>query len=340
MFRKRYAWVFVLLVVFITLSTVLAIVGVALAAPDGFVIPWWTVDGGEDSSQWEECAVCGMVGQPVTGPLMSGEGTTVIGGFGGGALSDPGSNSVYLPLMLQKDTCLLDVFFLFDLTASMEPEMVNFQAHAQNILSALLARNPNTRFGLGGFQDYPYSPYGLPDDVPYERFVDLTSDTTVFQAGANQMAIGNGLDEPEAQLPALYQVATGAGDGSYIPPGLHANFRENAVKLVILYTDATFQRFYSIPGASPATYPQAITAIDALGFSKILGVSSGANSLVDLNSAALDTGALAPSSGLDCDGDGSIDILPNSPLVCSVPSNGAGLSDVTLDLIEAAAGCE
>jgi hypothetical protein len=154
------------------------------------------------------------------------------------------------------------------------------------------------------------------------------------------MEIGNGLDEPEAQLPALYQLATGAGDGSFILPGLQANFREDAVKLIVLYTDATFQRTYSIPGASPATYAQAITAIEGLGFSRILGVSSGENSLLDLTSAAVDTNALASDSGLDCDGDGLIDILPGGPLVCSVPSDGTGIPDVTLNLVEAALGCE
>jgi hypothetical protein len=148
------------------------------------------------------------------------------------------------------------------------------------------------------------------------------------------------MDEPESQLPALYQTATGAGDGIYISPDQQANFRSAATKLILLWTDATFHRTYSVPGASPATYIQAVIAIDALDYSKVLGISSGPNSLPDLADVADDTNALAPASGVDCNNDKVIDIYPEAPLVCSVGSQGEGISDAVLSLVEAATECK
>jgi hypothetical protein len=72
-----------------------------LAASNGFTIPWWTVDGGGGTSQGGEYAVSGSIGQPDTGPLMRGGAYTVVGGFWGGALTPPGPNRVYLPLVVR-----------------------------------------------------------------------------------------------------------------------------------------------------------------------------------------------------------------------------------------------
>jgi hypothetical protein len=80
---------------------VLASVGIAFASANGFTIPWWSVDGGGGTSQGGEYAVSGSIGQPDAGPLMRGGAYTLVGGFWGGALTPPGPNQVYLPLVVR-----------------------------------------------------------------------------------------------------------------------------------------------------------------------------------------------------------------------------------------------
>ena len=84
-----------------TVVLLLFIAGAALAASNGFSIPWWTVDGGGGTSQGGDFAVSGTIGQPDISPLMSGGDYTVVGGFWGGALPPPSPNLVYLPLVIR-----------------------------------------------------------------------------------------------------------------------------------------------------------------------------------------------------------------------------------------------
>jgi hypothetical protein len=236
--------------------------------------------------------------------------------------------------------CPIDVFILIDLTASFAGEVTALRNAAPTIISTIQASYPNTRFGLGGFQDYAYSPYGISPDKPYLRVVDLTFDAQTLSDGLLSLVIGNGGDEPESQLPALYQTATGAGDGTWIPQNQQANFRSSATKIIVLITDASFHRFYdSIPGANPPSFAQTAIAIQALGFSKVVGLSSGENSLTDLRDIAEDTGGLAPARGVDCDNDGDSDILVNAPLVCTIGTQGEGLDQALIALVRAAAEC-
>jgi hypothetical protein len=59
------------------------------------------VDGGGGTSQGGDYAISGTIGQPDTSPLMSGGEYTVVGGFWGGAMTPPGPNLVYLPLVMR-----------------------------------------------------------------------------------------------------------------------------------------------------------------------------------------------------------------------------------------------
>jgi hypothetical protein len=85
--------------VFMVVGVLLVLlVGAALAAPNTFSIPWWTVDGGGGTSQVGDFAVSSTIGQPDTSPLMSGGDFTIVGGYwGGGALL--AQNQLYLPIV-------------------------------------------------------------------------------------------------------------------------------------------------------------------------------------------------------------------------------------------------
>lgn len=129
----------------------------------------------------------------------------------------------------------VDVYFLVDLTGSFNDDLQEFKSHVPAIIAVLKAVNPNTRFGLGRFEDYPINPFGsaAAGDRAYQRVVDLTFDTHRVLNTVSSLSTRDGLDFPESQLPALYQAATGAGQdlsgagypGASIPQGQQAHFR-------------------------------------------------------------------------------------------------------------------
>jgi hypothetical protein len=62
---------------------------------------------------------------------------------------------------------------------------------------------------------------------------------------------------------------------------------------------------------------------------------SAADTLFDLEMIVSATGGLAPSGGVDCNGDGTIDIAPEQPLICNIGSDGTGIEEATIALVEA-----
>lgn len=160
----------------------------------------------------------------------------------------------------------LDVFFLMDTTGSMFGEITNLKnAVTGTIVPGVQAQIPNTQFGAGAFEDFPVLPYGslagadcgrggLPTpDQPFHLFQTITNNTTALQAGVNQFStatgpIGCGQDWPEAQIEALYQIATGQGLTGPGPTNVPAHtggvggvgFRPETMPVVVTITDAMF----------------------------------------------------------------------------------------------------
>jgi subtilisin family serine protease len=267
----------------------------------------------------------------------------------GGVLQTGTGKSTVVSVGEPSFTSPIDVYLLVDLTGSFADDLPIFKAQAPAIVSTLLAVNPNTRFGLGRFEDYPISPFGsaADGDGAYERVVDLTFDTTTVLNEISGLSVRYGSDNPESQLVALYQAATGAGQnltgagypGASIPPGQQANLRDGATKLFLLWTDATFH-LPGDPGDIPYPGPsvnQTVNAILALDPPKVMGISSGGGGISDLEEVAAATGALAPVGGIDCDDDGTIDVAPGQPLVCSIVSSGEGIAEAVVALIKGGA---
>lgn len=242
----------------------------------------------------------------------------------------------------------IDIYFLVDLSGSFSDDLPLFKAQAPDIISTLATSNPNSRFGLGKFEDYPIPPFGyaFAGDKAYERLVDLTFDTDLVLDTISGLFTRFGGDGPQSQLPALYQAATGAGQDlsalgfpeASIPPGQQANFRDGATKLILLWTDAPFHR-PGDPGDIPYPGPsfgETVGAILALDPPKVIGISSGPFGIPDLEEIAAATGGVAPPDGVDCDGDGTIDIAGGEPLVCSIAPSGEGIGEAITALVEAA----
>jgi hypothetical protein len=239
-----------------------------------------------------------------------------------------------------------DVYFLVDLSGSFQDDLPLFKLQAPDIVNDLLASNANTRFGLGRFEDYPISPFGTGGDVAYTRVLDITNDVDLVLSTILGLGTQDGADEPESQLAALYQSATGEGQdlsaqgepSASIPAGQQASFRRDATKLIVLWTDAPFHQpgdpgDIPYPGPGEAT---TIAALNALGRLQVIGISSGGGGLADLAAISAATGALAPPGGVDCDGDGVVDIPEGEPLVCGIAATGQGIAPAIIALVESA----
>ena len=84
----------------ILILLLLAVVGVT-AVELNYRVNWWSIDGGAQISSGDSLALSGIIGQPDTGPVMSGENFTVTGGYwpGGQEPDGTGSSLVYLPFV-------------------------------------------------------------------------------------------------------------------------------------------------------------------------------------------------------------------------------------------------
>jgi hypothetical protein len=244
----------------------------------------------------------------------------------------------------------VDLFFLVDLSVSFADDLPVFKAQAPGIINNIKKRNPNVKFGLGRFEDYPINPFGSKPagDVAYKRVIDLTKDTEKVKTAIAGLVTRFGIDPPESQLTALYQAATGDGQdlasqgysNASIPPDQEASFRNGATKLFLLWTDAPFHR----PGdkGGPIPYPgpsfaATVAAIEALDPPLVMGISvEPHDGLDDLKDMATATDAFAPPGGVDCDGDQVADIAEGEPLVCTLSSFGEGIGEAIQNIVEGA----
>ncbi len=152
-----------------------------------------------------------------------------------------------------------DVAIEVDTTGSMGEEITNLRnALSTSIIPGIAAVIPDSAFAVSSFEDYPINPFGEPadGDVPFQLRTRVTTDRVAAQNAVNQLATRNGFDLPEAGLPSLYQIATGAGlswpGGSVAAfnpalnrvPGVAdgtiggVGFRNDALPIIVHVTDA------------------------------------------------------------------------------------------------------
>ena len=248
----------------------------------------------------------------------------------------------------------VDVFLLVDMTGSFSDDLAVFKAGAASMINDLVLNGLNVHLGLGRFEDYPINPWGSSGcgDRAYQLVRDIrpatedaNNNTTLDIIEAIQSLFtlcGN--DGPEAQLPALFQAATGAGQDvpptglslADIPSGQQVNFRSKSLPIFVLWTDASFHRpgdsfgnvgGINIPYPGPS-FTQTINALNTKGI-KVIGIAAlpgSGNVLSDLSTIVSGTNTLAPSGGVDCDDNGTIDVAEGQPLICRISSTGAGIS--------------
>ena len=254
------------------------------------------------SSAWS-----GVSPTSVTADLKPGEDTGTI------------EKTVTLPAVTPK----IDVVLLVDLSGSYSDDLRNLKTQvggadglAAELFDGVCTTEVDCQFALASYVDFPFSSWGSSahGDYGYRLDLDFTATRATFVSAVDGLSTKNGWDGPESQYEALYQVATGDGrempisaDGDYedageIAPGLNPTFRDDATKVVVITTDATFHEKgdvctpYSGSGYTPCsfTYPganstEATDALVAAGI-RVIGLTGRYSTLTELDDLATATG--------------------------------------------------
>jgi hypothetical protein len=240
-----------------------------------------------------------------------------------------------------------DVLFLVDNSDSMSEEINRIREQLRDALAPeIRARLPDSDLGLAVFSDFGEHTLGTPSH-PYLLLQQITDDIDEVRAATQRIQLEYGGDDPESQLEALYQAATGKGYGSYIkaktdcPVGTHggACFRDGAFAIILLFTDAPMRNVTGLlPDGSLApddpfdpfapdvpyipyvrTYDETIAALRAARI-HVLGLWSGGDEgLDDMRRVTHDTG------GVDAAG---------QPIVFDIGGDGKALGQGVVQTIE------
>lgn len=229
------------------------------------------------------------------------------------------------PLTFSTDVKSMDVFINMDTTFSMSEELANLQnALTNTIIPTIQATVPNTQFGVGNFEDFPLSGYGVSgSDQPFELGQEITNNVAEVQAAVQALALGNGADIPESNIEAMYQIATGEGLVTPAPTNVAANaagiggvgFREGALPVVVSITDAIShdtasnacgqEQYTGTVAAAAHSQAEALDALNAICGRVIQIAASGTGACTAYEDAVQfseGTGAVIPPEAWDIDG--------------------------------------
>jgi hypothetical protein len=146
-----------------------------------------------------------------------------------------------------------DVVFLIDRTLSMSAEIDRIRDRLRDrIAPAIREAIPDSQVAVASFADFPIADYGTSEDgdTPFTLHSSSSAAIESAQGAVDSIRLSNGLDRRESQVEALYQVATGAGIGSFVQPSVgcpsggigYACMRTDALPVIMLFTDAQFHQ--------------------------------------------------------------------------------------------------
>lgn len=224
----------------------------------------------------------------------------------------------------------LDVYFMIDISGSMGGAINGVRSGMREIADRLDEDGGNVWFGVGAFRAYG-------DPPAYDRVRDIAPPTGDLAAALNSLdAQGGGA---ETQMAALLQSVTGTGD-QVIPPGLNMHFRPGSLRVAIEVTDEVISQ-----GGQHPPHTEVSKALRDAGV-KMVGLAIQEEPLLRdydyddpgepagvLQQVAAATGASAPVSGVDCDGDGDLELQAEDPLVCLLPPSNVDDAELMADAI-------
>jgi hypothetical protein len=240
------------------------------------------------------------------------------------------SATIPYTLSLPAASTPLDVYFMIDVSSSMQNTINGIKGAMQQIANKLSQSGIPTQFGVGSFSSYDTPP-------AYEQNRDIGPvGAELAQALNGLRATGGG---EETQMAALLQSVTGEGD-AVIPPDLNMHFRPGSLRVAIEVTDEPISQ--GGPHPSYATVTDALLAhgVRQVGLAimepPLLGDDDYKNPggpAQGLQVVAEGSKAVAPEGGVDCDGDGDIELDPNDPLVCIIHPDRADDASLMTDAI-------
>jgi len=257
----------------------------------------------------------------------------------------PGKQTVTLPpgahkdvtyeLLLPRTPSPVDLMFLVDTTSSTDLTLSGVRQDLGTVVDELSAVGLDAEFGVAEFRDYPPDDFGNGEstDYPYKLRRVIGPVNSALTAALNALKPSGGGDLDEAALTALYQSTVGVGQTlvnvdnhrrQVIPPGLSARYRDGSLRLAVVAGDAAYHKEADYPTPKWAT---TVATLQRYGIHQVglavqtlsAGQPTGFDSYRDMTKMADSTGALAPIGGVDCDGDGLIDVPQGDPLVCKIP---------------------
>lgn len=172
-----------------------------------------------------------------------------------------------------------DIVFLADTTGSMGGEIANVKANVASVMTDVQAAEPSAQFGVAQYRD-------IGDAFAFNLDQAVTGDATAVQNAVNTWTAAGGGDFPEAQLPALHQLA-GAATG----------WRTGGTRIIAWFGDA--EGHDPRLGISLADAINALTGADI----RVVAVSTGFDQLDSTGQATAITDATGGTllSGVDAD---------------------------------------
>lgn len=224
----------------------------------------------------------------------------------------------------------LDVYFMIDISGSMQGTINGIRSAMQAIAERLGEGGIDVQFGVGSFRSYDTPP-------PYKRNLDIQPAGAELAAALNSLSASGGGDE--TQMAALLQSVTGEGD-SMIPPDQNMHFRSGSLRVAIEVTDELISQ-----GGQHPTYSTVVEALLKHGVKQvglaiqdppILGEQNYDNPggpAAGLIEVARGSKAIAPAGGVDCDGDGDTELDEGDALVCLIDPAKAEEASLMADAI-------
>ncbi|HVM19776.1 MAG TPA: hypothetical protein VM307_07435, partial [Egibacteraceae bacterium] len=222
----------------------------------------------------------------------------------------------------------LDVAFLLDASGSMGDDHRALAHGLERIVGDLADARIPVAFALAEYRDW---------DLRYRLLHQMAPPTGELVRKLRSIRSAGGT---EPAYTALYQLVTGAGQkatvGAPVPAGQQVRWRD-ARRYVVHVTDEPLQP--DPDGPDPVTATQALID-ERVGHIGLIanpppevGADGDALMRTQMQVLSLQTGALAPPGGVDCDGDGDPDLAEGDPIVCNV-AEAKGHPDLATPLLE------
>ncbi|WP_394829208.1 thrombospondin type 3 repeat-containing protein [Pendulispora albinea] len=140
-----------------------------------------------------------------------------------------------------------DVVFIMDVTGSTGALLPGWKDAIPNLVDLWLAAFPQSKFAVVSHADYPFAPFGASTDYAYKVATGFTTSKLDLQTALGSLVQRDGIDNPEDQYEAIYQVLVdgeqrdltapinGSDPGEFAKASLHPTLADPILPLVVYH---------------------------------------------------------------------------------------------------------